>query len=205
MAADVAGAPTLTFARTDYSSFSGARAIVTADFDRDGWLDIIQANVSPEHRHRPAEPAGALASDRLPTCRSPPVLDVTTADFDNDGVADLAVANADASSITVLLGLGDGRFARKDRSIFPIVSPRGIAAADWNKDGIADLLLTGYNSGSAQILIGAGDGSFEDGPAHTGSARGAQGIAEADFNHDGLVDAAVACDGTDGLLVLLRE
>src|SRR5215212_2839330 len=36
---------TLTFARDDYSSTAGARGVATADFDRNGWLDIAQANL----------------------------------------------------------------------------------------------------------------------------------------------------------------
>ena len=39
-----ASAQDVTFARTDHDSFSGARAIVAADFDRNGWPDLAQAN-----------------------------------------------------------------------------------------------------------------------------------------------------------------
>jgi hypothetical protein len=38
VAADAA-AQSLTFIRDDYSSYAGARAIVTADFNRDAWRD----------------------------------------------------------------------------------------------------------------------------------------------------------------------
>src|SRR4051812_16064252 len=43
IATDAAGL-TVGFARDDYASSSGARAIVTADFNRDGWPDVAQAN-----------------------------------------------------------------------------------------------------------------------------------------------------------------
>ena len=36
---------TLSFARDDYSSTAGARGIATADFDRNGWADMAQANL----------------------------------------------------------------------------------------------------------------------------------------------------------------
>ncbi len=38
---------------------------------------------------------------------------VTSADLDGDGVRDLAVANRASSSVSVLLGVGDGTFAAK--------------------------------------------------------------------------------------------
>jgi hypothetical protein len=42
----VAGAQQLTFARDTYASFTGARAMATGDFDRNGWPDVAQANAA---------------------------------------------------------------------------------------------------------------------------------------------------------------
>src|SRR5690348_14832533 len=42
--ASTAAAQVLTFARDDYPSDVGARGIVSADFNRDGWLDVAHAN-----------------------------------------------------------------------------------------------------------------------------------------------------------------
>src|SRR5438067_1821102 len=39
-----ASAQQLTFARDDFASVTGARAIVAGDFDRNGWPDVAQAN-----------------------------------------------------------------------------------------------------------------------------------------------------------------
>jgi hypothetical protein len=39
-----ASADTPTFDRDDYASYAGARGIATADFDRNGWPDLAQAN-----------------------------------------------------------------------------------------------------------------------------------------------------------------
>jgi hypothetical protein len=39
-----AGQP-LTFGKSDYPSAPGARAIVAADFNRDGWMDVAHAGV----------------------------------------------------------------------------------------------------------------------------------------------------------------
>ena len=41
-----AGAQALTFAKDDYATDAGARAIVAADFNRDGWLDVAEASLT---------------------------------------------------------------------------------------------------------------------------------------------------------------
>ncbi len=133
---------TLTFARNDFGSSAGARAIVAADFDRNGWPDIAQANTGRNtvtillnHRDTGLTRAFDVAVGAGP-------FDLTTGDYNRDGIPDLAVANADGNSISILLGRGDGSFARAD---IPAVAenPRGITTADLNHDGIADLIYSG--------------------------------------------------------------
>src|SRR3954469_10708201 len=111
--AAAAPAQTLDFARTDVASAAGARAIVSADFDRDGKPDLAHANVG-------ANPVTVLLNrgDHFSAAVNVPVgagpFDLAAGDFNRDGIADLAVANADGDSISVLIGRGDGTFTRSD-------------------------------------------------------------------------------------------
>src|SRR5271169_6406926 len=63
---------------------------------------------------------------------------VVSADFNGDGILDLAVANFSDSTVTVLLGNGDGTFTTKST---PGVGAPPIAAVvgDFNGDGMPDL------------------------------------------------------------------
>jgi hypothetical protein len=70
--------------------------------------------------------------------------------------ADLAVANADANTISLLLGRGDGRFTRTDLAVTG--NPRGLTAADMNNDGRPDLVYTGFTNNRVHILTGDGSG-----------------------------------------------
>jgi hypothetical protein len=187
-----AAAQTVAVSRADYQSSSGARAIVSADFDRNGWSDVAHANFGRDSvtvllNHR-AGTNGLTASFEIPVGQAP--FDMTSADFNLDGIADLAIANSEGNSLSILLGRGDGNFTRTD--IAAAGSPRGIVAADMNHDGLADLIYSAYSANRVQILLGRGNGTFTAGTAIAGLGSRPQGVAAADFNQDGTLDLAVA-------------
>jgi hypothetical protein len=184
-------AQTPSFSRSDYQSHAGARAIATADFNRDGWADVAHANTGRDTVTvlLNGRGAGSLAIGAdIPVGHGP--FDLVTADFNRDGVPDLAVANADADSISVLIGNGAGGFTRTD--IAAVGNPRGITAADMNADGTPDIIYTAYLQNRVQVLEGDGAGGFSAGWAVVGVADNPQGLAAGDFNHDGRMDLAVA-------------
>ena len=194
-----AGAQVLTFAKDDYASDAGARAIVAADFNRDGWLDVAQASLTTNSVTILLSHGGTslVRTFEIPVGLGP--FDLTTADFNRDGIPDLAVANADSHSISILLGRGDGSFTRTDIAA-PSQNPRGITTGDVNGDGRPDLIYTGYATGTVQVLLGNGTGGFTPGATVTAAGSQPQGVATGDFDHDGHLDIAVACN--NGLRIL---
>ena len=204
IAAGSASAQPLALTRQDVSSYPGARGLVAADFDRDGWLDLAQANTGRNTVTILINQRGSarsfVAAYDVAVGLGP--FELTTADFNRDGIPDLAVANADAHTISILRGQASGGFIRTD--ITAPSGPRGIATADLNKDGRADLIVTGWNSNTLQVLYGTGTGAFTNGPALSGLSTHPQGVVTADFNHDGRLDAAVASESSTGLTVLTR-
>ena len=155
-----ADAQPLDFRKADVPAASGARAIVTADFNRDGWPDLAEAGLGSNSVSVLLNVGGGhlALSSTVPVGSGP--FDLATADFNRDGIPDLAVANADSNSISILLGRGDGRFVRADISTTPYRGPRGITAADVNADGKMDLIYSGYDSNLIQVLLGTGAGGF---------------------------------------------
>ena len=99
-------AQTLTFSRQDYASREGARALVSADFNRDGRPDLAHANTGRNTVTILLGGDGGSLSEAfdIPVGAGP--FDLTTGDYNEDGIADLAVANADAHSISLLTGQG---------------------------------------------------------------------------------------------------
>lgn len=139
---------------------------------------------------------------------------VAIADLRGNGNQDIVVANRTDSTVSVLLGAGDGTFAPKQD--FPVCSaPFGVAVADLNQDKKPDLVV--LCPSSLSVLLGNGDGTFQ---AHTDynlqiyaqtsdETINVDKVLVGDLNGDGYPDVMVIanryclpCDG--GALVLLN-
>ena len=79
------------------------------------------------------------------TSRSAPADGIVAADFNDDKKPDLAVANTQDSTVSILLGNGDGTFQSGPTvSVGP--APVALSGADFNGDGKLDLMMA--DSGS---------------------------------------------------------
>ena len=125
---------------------------------------------------------------------------IVVGDFNGDGKSDIAIANHTNSSVTVLLGNGDGTFTAAPS---PATGgyPNSIAVGDFNGDGNLDL-VTANGDNSLTVLLGNGDGSFTAAPSLTAGSR-PQFAAVGDFNGDGNADLAVANAGDETVSILL--
>ena len=122
---------------------------------------------------------------------------IAVGDFNADGIPDLAIANLclsdpscqSASTVSVLLGNGDGSF-QVQQTYTVGQDPSYVAVADFNGDGIPDLAVTNTNGNTVSVLLGNGDGTFQQQVSY--AAGGAPtGIVVADFNGDGIADLAI--------------
>lgn len=128
---------------------------------------------------------------------------IVSADFNGDGIPDLAIPSYNASTITILLGNGDGTFTTVSSSPTVGTSPTAIVAADFNRDGRIDLAVASGVTNSLTILLGNGNGTFT--PALQSPATGSYpaAIAVGDFNGDGLLDLAVVNSSDNTVTILL--
>jgi hypothetical protein len=80
---------------------------------------------------------------KIKVCRSPGSVEV--ADFNHDKFADLAITSETDSSVTVLLGNGNGGFTKTENSPFFAGSiPNDISINDFNRDGNMDLAFANH-------------------------------------------------------------
>src|SRR5437867_7786892 len=114
---------------------------------------------------------------------------VVTADLNGDGNLDLAVANYSDSTVSVLLGNGNGTFQPAVTSATGVY-PQSVAVGDFNADGKVDVATA--NAGDVSVLLGNGDGTFAP-PSNIdiGSSLSKQSVAVGDFNGDGKMDLGV--------------
>ncbi|WP_263359897.1 FG-GAP-like repeat-containing protein [Acidicapsa ligni] len=152
-----------------------------------------------------ATPGWSWLNSQTPATGSGPIITVV-GDFNLDGKADLAVLNQSSSTVTILLGNGDGTFTPSAKS--PAVGSEALAIAvgDFNGDGKPDLAVASEGvTGSLTILLGKGDGTFT--PTATSPAVGQSptAIVVADFNGDGILDLAVSIYNQSNLTILLGK
>lgn len=129
-------------------------AIVTADFNGDGKLDLAVTDSA-------GNAAIILLGNGDGTFGAPTTIPVgngpdaiVAADFNNDGRLDLAIANFGDGTITLLLGNGDGTFTQADGSPYAVGrGPYQIAAADFNGDGKIDLAVVNLTDYTVSILL----------------------------------------------------
>ena len=128
---------------------------------------------------------------------------IAIGDFNGDGIPDLAVVNETPSTLTILLGNGDGTFTATAESPQTGSYPSTVAVGDFNGDGIADLAVANWGTNSLTILLGNGDGTFTASAMSPQTGSGPSSIAVGDFNGDGIPDLAVANASSNSVTILL--
>ena len=204
--------PTLIWAqgylynRADFPTGNSPAAVVAADFNRDGRLDLAVVNEGDNTVSiLLGIPSGTFGAQMTYAAGSSPT-GLVVADFNGDGKLDLAVMDSCGSctvspdTVTVLLGNGDGTFQAQGNYATG-GGPIGIVAADFNGDGKIDLALANEVDNTVSILLGNGDGMFKP---QTTVAVGMRpySFASGDFNGDGKVDLVTLNIG-DGTVTLL--
>ena len=199
--AGVSTAAPTSFASSAYPATAKPRAIVAADFNRDGRPDLATGGTGSASIgiliNDTKNGGGFLRRADIPVGGGP--FDIAAGDLNGDERVDLVIANADSDAVTILFGRGDGSFTGK-RDIVVGGNPRGIAIADVTGDGRLDILVTQYAADTWTLLIGDGAGGITPTTTFATAAK-PQGIVVADLNRDGLADVVVASTGARVLSV----
>jgi hypothetical protein len=181
---------------------------VVGDFNGDGKADLAVTNESDSTvTILLGNGDGTFTAAVSPSTGSSPVA-VAAGDFNGDGKTDLAVANTGnatipgSSSVTVLLGNGDGTFSPA-ASLATDLNPTSIAVGDFNGDGNADLAVANYSSNTVTLLLGNGDGTFSATALSPATGNSPYAIVVGDFNGDGRADLATVNLGSRTVTVLL--
>ncbi len=182
------------------SANGGGLAIIAADFNGDGKLDLAVADTGNNVvAIFTGNGSGGFSGPATYGVGTGPE-SLVAGDFNGDGKLDLAVLNNGDNTVSILLNNGSGFIGGANLSVG--TSPFAIATGDFNGDGKLDLVVANGGDGTVSVLLGNGSGGF--GTASTFTAGGgADSIAVGDFDNDDAVDLAVG-NGADNTVVLLK-
>lgn len=172
----------------DPSVGGSPKALISADFNGDGKLDVAAASldsvtVALGNGQGKFGPAQLLSLSSTPRA-------LVAGDFSGDGKLDIATVNALGEGVSLLVGKGDGSFAAPTTLNIGVL-PYGVAAGDFNADGKLDLATANYGSDSVTVALGNGNGTFQT-PTNLGVGSFPSSLTVADINGDGKADLATA-------------
>lgn len=131
-------------------------AIVVADFNGDGKLDIATANWNDNTVTillGNGDGTFTQAASSPITVGTQPNA-IALGDFNGDGKLDLAIANYGSNNVSILLGNGDGTFTQASTSPIAVgKGPVSIAVGDFNGSGRLGLAVANITDGTLSILI----------------------------------------------------
>ena len=149
--------------------FGHGLGIVTADFDRDGWIDIYVANDGDPNQLWINQRNGTFKNEALlagaavnRNGQAEAGMGVDAGDFDGNGTDDIFITHLMDETNTLFLNLGHGMFEDRTREAGLGMPGRrftgfGTLFFDYDNDGWPDLLVT---NGAVQLipeLMGKGD------------------------------------------------
>jgi tetratricopeptide (TPR) repeat protein len=204
------GSAASPFPSTSYPAGVDPVALVAADFQNNGLVDLAAVNQLDNTVTILMNQSGAqgtfveatnspfsLGPKLTVAPPSPPA--IAAAVLTSSGFPDLLVTDSTNNVVNIFFGNGDGTFKTPATSIPVGVRPSSIVTADFNGDGFQDFAVTNFTDNTFSVFLGGVDKSQN--PTFTqvsGSpfplptnVSGPVAMTVADFNLDGKSDLAI--------------
>lgn len=178
-----------------------------ADFDRDGWLDLLAVAWVYDEKPKSLARSGTIyfgSPDGFPSGRRQtiPMIgnNAHVADVNKDGWLDIVFTEPHMDRLRIYFGAPEG-YTPENIEFVPVVHPTRVTAADLNADGWLDLIVSEGGArirreDSVQIFYGGSDGYTEtNSQKHMGGYYSLR-TGVADFNNDGHLDLFVPAYST---------
>ncbi|GAA5221499.1 FG-GAP repeat domain-containing protein [Membranihabitans marinus] len=176
---------------------------MVADFDKDGWLDIVVSSYSKSTVRIFKGSENGFSESAQETFPMYSVIDLEVADLNADGYLDIIACHYKDHinghhdlGMTIMWGSQNG-FQNWNSQWLPSYTPLGPVVADFDGDGYLDLFAPAYHGDISReslpmyLYWGSKDGFSVDNKTILVGDSGTDAMA-ADFDKDGRLDLAVA-------------
>jgi type II secretory pathway component GspD/PulD (secretin) len=162
------------FPSTSFAAGVGPVALVAADFENNGLLDLAAVNEIDNtvtillnqsgSQGTFVQATGSPISLGTPRAAAPATAPaIASATFTNSGCHDLLASDPLANTVNVLISNCDGTF-QKPVAIAVSSNPTAIVTGDFNSDGKQDFAVANEDDDSISIFLGDGTGKFAPAP-----------------------------------------
>jgi len=189
-----------------FSTGTGPYSVAVADLNNDGNLDMVVGNSGASSvTVLLGNGAGSFTQSTgspFAAGSSPSPAALAIGDFNGDGYPDVAVPDSGSSTVSVLLGKGDGTF-QSPATLTAQSGQKYLAMADFNGDGNQDLATCDTATGTIYKFLGNGNGTFQSEVSTSTGSTYCSDMGTADFNGDGNPDLVVPMQGNNKAVILL--
>jgi hypothetical protein len=195
----------LTFTIANYDGGNGPKSIHAADFNKDGWLDLVVCDrFSNQVAILLNQKNGTFTAPSFVNLSGSTPLSLDVGDINGDKAPDMVTADSASSTVSILLNNGSGSFTLGSPLYVLGSVPHGVTVADLNGDGKNDIALTNSNANAITVLSNDGTGKFPQATNHA-VGSGPWDVIAFDLNSDGALDLVAANSISNDLTVLLNN
>ncbi|UII24814.1 FG-GAP-like repeat-containing protein [Fulvivirga maritima] len=181
-----------------------------ADFDNDGYVDLILTNFFQTRFHHLYKNNGNNTFTKITntpvTAESNRSTSPLLADYDNDGLVDIFIPNGNNQANSFFKNLGNFRFTKITSTAITSASKNAVGGAwgDYDGDGFLDLFIANSSNQNNELYKNNGNGTFSQINASIvsndkGHSHGANWI---DIDNDADLDLFVTNDNGPNFLYL---
>jgi Flp pilus assembly secretin CpaC len=218
------GGATTAFPSTAYNVGTGPVALVAADFQNNGLLDLavvneidnsvsILVNQGGTQSGTFTQPSTSPIALGAPRTAAPAVQPrIASAALTSSGFHDLLITDPTANTVRIFLSNGDGTFKEAAGSPIAVANePSAIVTGDFNADGNVDLAVSSFSANNVSLFLGDGKGGFTEAKnspiALPSGVLNPVAMIEGDFDANGKADLAILANNnapsTAGEMVVL--
>ncbi len=189
-----------TLSQNDIGVSSAAFGVALADFNGDGWLDVVKIDAYRDIEMFFNDGTGHIDTTTHSLGQDRWRYDVKAVDIDNDGDMDFITCPFSSNSdygIEIWRNDGQGNFTLINDNLSTYTSGYRLAVGDLNGDGYVDIFFP-YDD--IDIWLNNGNGTFSSNGQEDFNVSSAKDVTLGDFDGDGDLDAAVVRDGGEGFV-----